>query len=230
MKKILKYLLLLLPFLSEAQNFAIPTVTDLATARRNVIKGNASNYVLVMYRDTLRLLGATTMFNVGYSDASSIALRQFNITGGVGVNVSGGSGNLTADRNVTISLPQNISTSSSPTFSGVNSTGNVTISGNLTVSDTSRFNGDIIYSPTKSQKIESFSSPATYQKWRWFVDGTGATSRYVLENTWKTGVSPIRIRYPFVVYNGNISIGTGSTATPTKAYIVTGKQIGRAHV
>lgn len=79
MKKILKYLLLLLPFLSEAQNFAIPTVTDLATARRNVIKGNASNYVLVMYRDTLRLLGATTMFNVGYSDASSIALRQFSI-------------------------------------------------------------------------------------------------------------------------------------------------------
>ena len=83
MKKILKYLLLLLPFLSEAQNFAIPTVTDLATARRNVIKGNASNYVLVMYRDTLRLLGATTMFNVGYSDASSIALRQFNIIGGL---------------------------------------------------------------------------------------------------------------------------------------------------
>ena len=134
MKKILKYLLLLLPFLSEAQNFAIPTVTDSATARRNVTKGNASNYVLVMYRDTLRLLGATTMFNVGYSDASSIALRQFNITGGVGVNVSGGSGNLTADRNVTISLPQAVATTSSPSFVGINASGNITAGGNSTVS------------------------------------------------------------------------------------------------
>lgn len=93
MKKILKYLLLLLPFLSEAQNFAIPTVTDLATARRNVTKGNTSNYVLVMYQDTLRLLGATTIFNMGYSNPlirGSITSTDITITGGTNSIIGSG--------------------------------------------------------------------------------------------------------------------------------------------
>lgn len=221
MKKILKYLLLLLPFLSEAQNFAIPTVTDLATARRNVIKGNASNYVLVMYRDTLRLLGATTMFNVGYSDASSIALRQFNITGGVGVNVSGGSGNLTADRNVTISLPQAVATTSSPSFVGINASGNITAGGNLTVTGTSNFNGNIIYSSSKYQQVQSYASSNNYQTFKWFIDGTGDASSLALETTRRSG-SGISVRYPFLVHNGKVRINGLDTSLPTKDFEVLG--------
>lgn len=221
MKKILKYLLLLLPFLSEAQNFAIPTVTDLATARRNVIKGNASNYVLVMYRDTLRLLGATTMFNVGYSDASSIALRQFNITGGVGVNVSGGSGNLTADRNVTISLPQAVATTSSPSFAGINASGNITAGGNLTVTGTSNFNGNIIYSSSKYQQVQSYASSNNYQTFKWFIDGTGDASSLALETTRRSG-SSISVRYPFLVHNGKVRINGLDTSLPTKDFEVLG--------
>lgn len=221
MKKILKYLLLLLPFLSEAQNFAIPTVTDLATARRNVIKGNASNYVLVMYRDTLRLLGATTMFNVGYSDASSIALRQFNITGGTGVSVSGGSGNLTADRSVSISIPQAISTTSSPTFNNLNLGADLDVSGNLNVTGTSNLNGNIVYSSSKYQQTESLVSSTNYQRFKWLVSGTGDASSLALETRRRSG-SSISVRYPFLVHNGKVRINGLDTSLPTKDFEVLG--------
>lgn len=221
MKKILKYLLLLLPFLSEAQNFAIPTVTDLATARRNVIKGNASNYVLVMYRDTLRLLGATTMFNVGYSYASSIALRQFNITGGTGVSVSGGSGNLTADRSVSISIPQAISTTSSPTFNNLNLGADLDVSGNLNVTGTSNLNGNIVYSSSKYQQTESLVSSTNYQRFKWLVSGTGDASSLALETTRRSG-SSISVRYPFLVHNGKVRINGLDTSLPTKDFEVLG--------
>lgn len=212
---------MLLPFVSEAQNFVIPTVSDLATARRNVTKGNSSNYVLAMYRDTLRLVGATALFNVGYSDASSIALRQFNITGGTGVSVSGGSGNLTADRSVSISIPQAISTTSSPSFVGINASGNITAGGNLTVTGTSNFNGNIIYSSSKYQQVQSYASSNNYQTFKWFIDGTGDASSLALETTRRSG-SSISVRYPFLVHNGKVRINGLDTSLPTKDFEVLG--------
>lgn len=220
MKKLITFLLILFSVAVQAQNFVIPTVSDLATVRRSVNKGNGTNFAFAMFQDTLRLVGSTTLFNIGYSDASSIALRQVNVIAGLGVNVSGGTGNLSADRNITVSLPQSVATTASPTFAGMSLSADLNVAGNLNVTGTSNINGNINYSPTKYQLITSQVSSSNLQKYKWYVEGEGADSRLLLETEWRNG--PISIRYPLIITNGRVRVNGLTTDIPLKAFEVEG--------
>lgn len=139
---------MLLGVAAQAQNQVV-TATTVEKVRKNVVRGNSANYGFGMINDTLTLVGLNSLYRVALGDNNSIQNRTLTLSAGTGVLITGGTQNLTENRTWTISLPQSVSTSASPTFVGINLTGNanfggnVGITGNLTVTGNSIFNGDI---------------------------------------------------------------------------------------
>lgn len=82
------------------------------------------------------------------------------------------------------------------------------------------YTGDLKYSPTTSQSIESYNNSTTYQKYKWYIDGLGASSKLVLQTEKRNGA--ISLKNPFVIANGNVKIGGLTTDEPTKTLEVAG--------
>lgn len=116
---------MLLGVVAQAQNFVVPATT-VDKVRKNVIKGNSANYGFGVVNDTLMLVGLNSLYRIAMGDNSSIQGRTLTISGGTGVTVTGGTQNLSANRTWTISLPQSVATTATPTFAGANFTGTVT--------------------------------------------------------------------------------------------------------
>lgn len=119
MKKIITILICLMPFLSVGQSLIIP-VSTIEQAREK-LKGNSNNYTLTVYGGKFYLVSQTNYFEVNYGDALLLSQRNLTLTGGTGVTItnSGIPLSLDANRAWNISLPQSISTTSTPTFSGL---------------------------------------------------------------------------------------------------------------
>lgn len=128
MKKIIIFLLALMPFLGVAQSGTFAGTSN-AIVQARVIKGNPNMFVLNRQPSDgkLYLVGSSLILELPTSETMVTTARTLTLTQGTGVNITGGTQDLSANRTWTIALPQSVATSASPTFVGINLTGNLSV-------------------------------------------------------------------------------------------------------
>jgi hypothetical protein len=195
MKKLLTICLMLLGVVAQAQNFAITATTE-AAIRKNIVKGNASNYGFGMINDTLKLVGLTTrnVIFTGTIGKSGVGLGNVDNTSDANKPVS------TATQTA-LNLKANIA---SPTFTG-------TVSG-ITKSMVGL--GNVDNTTDVSKPISTATQTALDLK----LTSTTAASTYLpISNPTSTGTltAPTianSLGATFATSSGNVGIGTSSPA------------------
>ena len=116
MKKI--FLFLLFPLVGIAQNVLIPSISNKAAAR--TLKKDTTLHTLTYKSNKLWLVGVKDSSEISFTTNYTVpAARQLTIAAGLGVNVSGGTQDLSENRTWTISLPQSVATTAIPAFAGI---------------------------------------------------------------------------------------------------------------
>ena len=119
MKKILLLMCLFSSYLGTiAQGNLVFGTSPVSEARKN-LKNKSGNYTLTFDAGVFKIVGLTNTFDISFGDAATITSRQLTIVGGTGVTVTGGTQDLSANRTWTVSLPQSIATTATPTFAGL---------------------------------------------------------------------------------------------------------------
>lgn len=220
MKKLITFLFLFVSVISIGQGTLVFGTSSVEAARVK-LKGNPNNYTLTKVDTTFKIVGLTNTYDIKFGDGESIATRSLTLNPGTGVNITGGTQTLEANRTWTISIPQSVSTSASPTFAGITLSGlsnGVLKSTSGVVSSSTIVNADI-----------SSSAAIDYTKI------TGLTVNNVAALKLKTGVYNGQLASLLGYYNyadggeGNFYWNSTSTATDNGGTIiqVTGVSTGR---
>lgn len=119
MKKILLLMCLFSSYLGTIAQGNLVFGTSPVSEARKSLKNKSGNYTLTFDGGVFKIVGLTNTFDISFGDAATITSRQLTIVGGTGVTVTGGTQDLSANRTWTVSLPQSIATTATPTFAGL---------------------------------------------------------------------------------------------------------------
>jgi hypothetical protein len=217
MKKLLTICLMLLGVVAQAQNFAITATTE-AAIRKNIVKGNASNYGFGMINDTLKLVGLTTrnVIFTGTIGKSGVGLGNVDNTSDANKPVS------TATQTA-LNLKANLA---SPTFTGTVSgiTKSMVGLGNVdNTSDASKAISTATQTALDAKQatlsgtgfVKSTAGTISYDNSTYLTSSTASSTYLPISNPTATGTltAPTisnTLGANFATSSGNVGIGTTS--------------------